>query len=140
MSLCTFTRSLGSKSSGSRFSSSSIALLNLDPVLEQLREEITHADFIPGLIQELLLDNPHQVRLTMRPDVDLNQRKEAAEAAQLVRLKAAMNDAEKQAIVDQAQALEARQNVLDDESILQKVTIADVPAAILIPNGPDPEG
>ncbi|WP_261841057.1 insulinase family protein [Aliamphritea ceti] len=117
-----------------------IALLNLDPVLEKLRDEIQHEDFIPGLIRELLLDNAHQVRLTMRPDAQLSQRKDAAEAARLAKIKEGLSDADKQQVVEQAAALEARQNEQDDESVLPKVTIADVPSEMRIPTGADHQG
>jgi len=114
-----------------------IALLNLDPVLEQLREDIKDRSFIPEMVRQLLLDNPHRVRLTLRPDAQLSQRRDAAEAAKLVKIKQSLSDEQRQAIIDQAEALEARQNQIDDESILPKVTIADVPADMSIPDGDD---
>jgi Zn-dependent M16 (insulinase) family peptidase len=114
-----------------------IALLNLDPVLEQLREDIKDRNFIPNMVRQLLLDNPHRVRLTLRPDAQLSQRRDAAEAATLEKIKQSLNDEQRQAIIDQAEALEARQNQIDDESILPKVTIADVPADMRIPDGDD---
>ena len=39
-----------------------IELLNIDPVLSELRELIKDDRFIPNLVQKLLLDNPHRVR------------------------------------------------------------------------------
>ncbi|MGD8934135.1 MAG: insulinase family protein, partial [Gammaproteobacteria bacterium] len=38
-----------------------VQLLNLDPVLEELREKIRDASYIKQLVTELLLDNPHRV-------------------------------------------------------------------------------
>lgn len=107
-----------------------IALLDLDAALASLRASITKPDFIQGLVRELLLDNSHRVRLTLRPDDKLNARKQAAELQRLAALKASLSDADKQAIVARAQALQARQLQKDDESILPKVTLADVPAEL----------
>lgn len=105
-----------------------IALLNLDPVLEKLRREIANPDFIKQLTQELLLDNPHRVTLTLRPDDTFAERRNLAEKARLAALKAAMSEEEKQAVVTRAQALEQRQHQVDDENILPKVGLEDIPA------------
>ncbi|MFE8071526.1 insulinase family protein [Marinobacteraceae bacterium S3BR75-40.1] len=110
-----------------------VALLDLQPVLERLRERIQDPDYIPKLVRRLLLDNPHRVTLTLAPDTRLEERKQAALREALERRKATLSDEEKTRIVEQAQALEERQNAKDDESILPKVTLADVPTEI-----PDP--
>ncbi|MCV6589129.1 MAG: insulinase family protein [Marinobacterium sp.] len=112
-----------------------IALLNLDPVLEKLREEIKQPDFVQSQVKQWLLDNPHRVRVTLRPDAELAQRRNAAEQAQLDRIAGAMSAEEKQHVIEQTQALEARQAQVDDESVLPKVTIDDVPAEMKIPQG-----
>ncbi|EAR59538.1 insulinase family protein [Neptuniibacter caesariensis] len=109
-----------------------IALLNLDPVLEKLREEIKQPDYVQNLVRELL-DNPHRVRLTLRPDNQLAARRDAAEKAQLAKIKASLNEDEKQALISRAAELEARQNQIDDESILPKVTLNDVPDDMTVP-------
>ncbi len=105
-----------------------VALLNIDASLERLREEIKDPDFIKKLVREWLLDNPHRVRLSLVPDAQMNARKEAAEKLRLAKIQAALSEEEKQAIVKQSLALEARQNQQDDASILPKVTLEDVPA------------
>jgi hypothetical protein len=110
-----------------------IAVLNLDPVLEQLREDIRQPDFIQGMVRELLLDNSHQVRLSLRPDKMLASRRDQAEAAQLEAIRRSLSDAEKEQLIVQTAALEARQMQEDDESILPKVGIQDVPAELKIP-------
>ncbi len=112
-----------------------IPLLNLDPVLEKMRAAIQDPQYIPRLIQRYLLDNMHQVRLALRPDAELSSRKDAAEAQRLAQIKETLTDAEKQALVKQAAALEARQQQSDDESILPKVGLEDVPVEYAIPEG-----
>lgn len=103
-----------------------IAVLNLDPVLEQLHENIKDPEFIKNLAQRLLLDNPHRVTLTLSPDKELSARRAEAEAAKLAEIKAAMSEQEKQHVIEQAKALDARQMQKDDESILPKVGLEDV--------------
>ena len=76
-----------------------IQLLNIDPVLAELRLLINDDSFIPGLVQSLLLDNPHRVRLTLKPDTELAKRKVDAELEQLSAIKNALSDAEKLKIV-----------------------------------------
>ncbi|WP_370277860.1 insulinase family protein [Pontibacterium sp.] len=110
-----------------------IALLNLDPVLESLHEQIKEPDFVQSLVKEWLLDNSHRVRLTLRPDAELAQRRDKKEAANLEAIRQQLTDEEADALIQQASDLEARQMQEDDESILPKVTIADVPAEMNIP-------
>lgn len=109
--------------------------LNLTPVLEQLRSDIQDPQLIPNLIQTLLLDNPHRVRLTLKPDGQFSARRDAAETARLAQIKKGLSDNEKQNIVQLAKQLEERQNRQDDESILPKVGLEDVPDKLHIANG-----
>lgn len=109
------------------------SLLNLDPVIDSLRESIKDPEFIKNLVRDLLLENQHRVRLTLRPDENLSQRKELAEKAHLAAVRAAMNDEDKQFVVQQAEALAKRQLQEDNPELLPKVGLADVPAEIKIP-------
>jgi len=108
---------------------------NLEPALKQLRSDIEDPAFITRLIQEQLLDNPHRVRLTLKPDAQLDARRDAAEAARLAKIKAALSEEEKQDVVQLAAKLEKRQNQQDDESILPKVGLEDVPHQLNIATG-----
>ena len=105
----------------------SIALLNLDPVLEKLRANIQDPNYIKQLARNLLLDNPHRVRLTMTPDAELSAQRDEAEAKKLAAIKEGLDDAGKQAVIDKAQVLNERQQQKDDESVLPKVGLEDIP-------------
>ncbi|RLQ23219.1 peptidase M16 [Seongchinamella sediminis] len=107
-----------------------LAVLNLDPVIESLRQRIEDPDYIKRLARELLLDNQHRVTLVMTPDRELSAQKLARESERLASIKAAMDETEKAATVKLAADLVARQQQVDDESILPKVELADVPAAL----------
>lgn len=107
-----------------------IALLNVDLVLQQLRDDIRDPRFIPNLVQTWLLDNPHRITLVLSPDAGQAEAEEAAEKAQLKAVRQALSDQEVQTIIDQACALEARQDQADDPACLPEVTKADVPTDI----------
>ena len=110
-----------------------IELLNIDPVLAELRELIKDDRFIPDLVQKLLLDNPHRIRLTLKPDPELAKRKLQAELDQLSAIKNSLADEEKLAIVEQSKVLAARQMEEDDPDLLPKIGLEDVPDSISEP-------
>ena len=100
--------------------------LDIDTALEKLREESKRPGYIAQLIQRLLLNNVHQVRLTMKPDSDMQQRQLDNERARLDRIQASLTEAERTKIVEQSIALKARQEHHDDDDVLPKVTLKDV--------------
>lgn len=104
-----------------------IGLLNIDATLEKLREQIKDPKFIANAARALLLENQHRVRLVLSPDSGLAKRAELAEKAQLAEIKSALSDNDKQQIVETAKALADRQLRKDDESILPKVGVEDIP-------------
>ena len=107
-----------------------IELLDIDPVLKLLKEEILDPDFLPRLIKRFLLDNPHRVTLTVIPDTHLAKKTRDEERKKLEDIKNKLSDSEKLKLVSQAQALIERQQNVDDMSILPKVDLDDVPAEI----------
>ncbi len=104
-----------------------ISLLDIEPAFARLREAAKEPNFVQNLARELLVDNPHRVTLVMSPDSKINARKTAAEKARLAKMQSSLSDDDKHNIVDLAARLVERQNQVDDESILPKVTVADVP-------------
>jgi len=112
-----------------------VELLDLEPVLATLREKIRDPQYVPDLIRRKLLENPHRVTLTLRPDEKLESRRQEAIREALARRKAELTDDEVRMIVDRARALEERQMQKDDDSILPKVDLSDVPLQM-----PEPEG
>lgn len=109
-----------------------VDLLDMDKVLAQLQKDIAGPDFIKQLTRDWLLDNPHRLRLTLVPDTELSAKENAAEAARLAKIKAAMNADDKQNVIDLAAALAKRQQDEDDPEILPKVSLEDVPRELLI--------
>ncbi|MEM8561224.1 MAG: insulinase family protein, partial [Pseudomonadota bacterium] len=111
-----------------------IAVLDLEPVIASLRLKIEDPDYIRSLAKRLLLDNPHRVTLVMQPDEDLSARRTAAEKDRLCEIRRQMDKKSCADTVKLAADLAARQQKIDDESILPKVTLEDVPAHLPEPS------
>src|SRR5690606_33151905 len=112
-----------------------IELLDIDPVLEQLTQDIRNPDYIPNLIREYLLDNPHRLTLTVHPDASMSAEAKAREKARLASIKDTLTPEQDQQVVTREQALQERQNQVPDASIRPKVELSDVPADIKWPQG-----
>ncbi|MCP5357181.1 MAG: insulinase family protein [Pseudomonadales bacterium] len=107
-----------------------LQVLDIDPALARLRQQIEDPAFIGKLIHRLLLDNPHQVVLTLQPDTHLAARQVEAEMQRLQRIKALLSPEETQHILAQTTRLAERQEAQDDPSLLPKVGLEDVPAEL----------
>ena len=110
-----------------------VDLLDLDPVLEKLQQQIKDPNFIKSLTRDLLLNNQHRVRLVMKPDTELSHLKEKQEKDRLASIAASLTRDEKQHIIDSALALKERQEMEENLDILPKVGIEDVPSEIIYP-------
>ena len=110
-------------------------LLDLEPPLEALRERCRKPHFVASLVQRLLLDNSHRVRLVMAPMTG----KAAAEAAvvrrQLDHMQSEMGAEDLAALARRVEALAERQAQVDDPTILPRVTLNDVPPARALLSG-----
>jgi Zn-dependent M16 (insulinase) family peptidase len=105
-----------------------VAQLDLETALARVRQTVTEPDFIQRRVRQWLLDNTHRVTLTLRPDAQMAHRASEAERATLAAIKDQLTEAERAAIIQQARALEARQEQQEDDSLLPQVTLADIPA------------
>ncbi|KAF0191507.1 MAG: peptidase M16C associated domain-containing protein [Gammaproteobacteria bacterium] len=112
-----------------------VATLNLDPILEQLREDIRDPNYIKNVVRDYLIKNTHRVRLTLAPDTGLADERAREEAARLAAIRGQLNAAEKKQLIQRAQALQARQQRQDDPDVLPKVGLNDIPPHMHIPAG-----
>lgn len=112
-----------------------VAALDIDPLLERLRQAMQDPTFIKQLARNLLLDNPHRVRLVMAPDRTLGDRLAELERQRLRSLAKHMTVEDKLQVVAHTQALAQRQGMQDNPELLPRVTLEDVPATIKIPQG-----
>ena len=111
-----------------------VALLNLEPAIERLRERAQEPNFIQETVKRLFLDNPHRVCYTLKPSSSLNAEKQAEEQERLESMKNKLSEAELEAVIAQAKALEERQAQVDDPDVLPQVTMADVTPTLIVPS------
>jgi Zn-dependent M16 (insulinase) family peptidase len=101
-------------------------ILDIDPVLAELREKIQDPNYIKGLIRHFFIDNQHRVRLTMKPSESLVEEEKQDEKRRLADIKNEMSEEQIQGLIDVAQELKARQEQEDDISVLPKVELTDI--------------
>lgn len=104
-----------------------IGLLDLEPALEKLRSDIEDPEFIKSLVRELLLDNPHRVRIVMKPDRQLGAKLIEEERQRLERIRDDLSEADKASVISQAADLKERQSEPEDANVLPKVGVEDLP-------------
>ncbi len=112
-----------------------VAALALDGAIADLRNDIADDQFIPRLVRELLLDNPHRVRLSMVPDQGLGEAREQREAERLEQMQKTFSSVEAEQVKRLTDALAKRQAEEDDAELLPKVGLEDVAADLVIPQG-----
>lgn len=102
--------------------------LQISAHLERLRKELDAGPFFENLIRRRLLDNPHRVTLTLRPDPQQKEREDQEIAARLDRIRAALTPAQERQIVEQARILKQMQEAQEDLSSLPTLELSDIPA------------
>ncbi|MCB8988564.1 MAG: insulinase family protein [Ardenticatenaceae bacterium] len=107
-----------------------LAPLQYEAPLTAVKTHIAaHATYLQDLIRTYLLENPHRVTVLLEPDVSLRQRQEEAELARLADVRAALSEAELEAIVENTRELKARQEAADLPEALAAIpvlTLADL--------------
>lgn len=101
--------------------------LDLDPILDELREQIKVPGFVSQLIHRLLIDNAHRATVSLNPDPNLASEQLAQETQKLASIKATLTESDIEDISKTARALEQRQAAVDDPDILPQVGLEDVP-------------
>lgn len=112
-----------------------VSLWDMESVLVELREAIKNPEFVPSLIKKWLLDNPHCVRVTLKPDTNLSAQRIQTEKDRLAAMHRALSPEEADKIIQETKALQQRQSQKDDPEILPKVDREDIPADIEIAQG-----
>ena len=112
-----------------------IDIWEVDEHLQWLREQVKDPNWLPSLLKQHLIDNPHRVRVTLVPDATKSAKLAEAEQARLAAIEANLTEVDKQKIREQGQQLSARQAAVDDLSLLPKVGLEDVPDSISFTHG-----
>lgn len=105
--------------------------LVIHSLFEGIRKKtVEDPNYFSTLIQKYLLDNPHSVRIVMKPDQDLQRREEEEEKKNLETIKSALTKSQKQELINKAQELALFQKQQEEEKnvdLLPKVSIKEVP-------------
>lgn len=103
--------------------------LLIHTLFSELREQLKNPHYLPNLLKKYLLENPHFVRLTLKPDPNLAKKELEEEKASIAKIAASLTPEKKRAIHEQTAALKAYQEEVEHQSLdcLPKVTLRDVP-------------
>lgn len=107
----------------------------LDPgeQLEQLRQETADKDFLPGLVQKLLLDNPHCLRYNLQADHTLLEKNRLHRQQILTSLQSGMSADELQQVRERQEELAKHQAKPCDPEILPRVGPEHVDKELKLP-------
>ncbi|MCF0263855.1 insulinase family protein [Acinetobacter guillouiae] len=113
-----------------------IQIWDIDQALIQIKKKIKDDPmWISKLIQTYLLDNTHRILLTFIPDNEKLAQIRQTEHDKLVKIEESLTVQDRESLLQQALFLKQRQESQDDQNILPKVTLADVPSEIYLPQG-----
>ncbi|PJF45320.1 MAG: peptidase M16, partial [Candidatus Thermofonsia Clade 3 bacterium] len=99
-----------------------IAPLRFEAPLAAVQTAVKNGDHLfERMIRELLLNNPHRTRVTLRPDPEHAARLAAAEQARIDAFAATLDDARRAALVAETQALVEWQQTPDPPEALATI-------------------
>nr|WP_245557560.1 insulinase family protein [Deinococcus peraridilitoris] len=104
--------------------------LRLEEDLSRLNTLRAQGGFFERMIREELLDNPHRVRLVLRPDPAMPERQLEEERSRVSALSAEFTDEDRRAVVETAVELARLQEQPDDTSVLPTLELRDIPRGV----------
>jgi Zn-dependent M16 (insulinase) family peptidase len=107
-----------------------IEILLLKSLIEKLRQEIAGGPFFQKLIRKYFLENQSRLVLTMRPDVDFDDKFKFSEKTLLAEKLDALSEADRKNVYEQGLALLEAQEKPDDLSSLPTLTVKDIPVKV----------
>ena len=117
--------------------------LRFEKPLAALKERLANGEKVfETLLEQLLVKNEHLATVELVPDTSLDEQQKAEEAARLANAKAAMSDAELQAVIDATKALkeaQLKEDSPEDLGTIPRVTTADLERTVkTVPTLVDP--
>lgn len=103
-----------------------MAHLQLGPLLDRFAQDLDDPSFVPRVIREHFLDNPHRLTLTVVPDPEHSAGLEAKEQARLAAKVAALTDADRAAIASTGLELLAKQDTVESGDALPTLAVGDI--------------
>lgn len=105
--------------------------LKVRSLFDALREELDkNPRYFSDLIDTYLVNNPHSVHITMRPDFSLEKKEREEEIACLSEIEKKLKETEKKKIQDDAKKLDELQKADVSEDILPTLHLSDIPKQV----------
>ena len=110
-----------------------ISLLDIDENIEILKNKIKETGYIDSLINNSFITNNHRLLFELKADPKFNDKENLFYKEYLKQKSEDLDESSKEDLKKLSLKLDARQNQVDDESILPKVEKEDIPATKLFP-------
>lgn len=104
--------------------------LKIHSLFDRLHQvTLSNPHYFTDLIQKYLIDNPHFIRIVMKPDLKQGESEAQAEKEILAKIKESLTPLQKKELVKQAKQLSDFQKLQEEEDIeiLPKVALSDIP-------------
>lgn len=104
-----------------------IATFHVNRVIAQLKENMQKdAKYLQNRVKHYFKENSHRLTMTMKPDLEFEQKFNAAEQQVLEKKIAALNDQDKQKVYEDAKQLAENQRSEENLNVLPCLTLNDV--------------
>ncbi len=103
-----------------------VDIIQIDPYLDRLYEELEKGPFLEECIRRFFLDNPHRLTFTLVPDPEMEERENAKIKERLMKIKASLGPSDIERIKRQERELESLQMKQEDLSVLPTLEISDI--------------
>jgi Zn-dependent M16 (insulinase) family peptidase len=103
--------------------------LLIHSLFSDLRARLQDPMYLKNLLHKALLNNPHFVRLILKPDPHLEKEEQEEEVKRLLKIQKNLTEEEKEKILKASESLAKYQEAIESQSLdcLPKVTLRDVP-------------
>jgi hypothetical protein len=104
--------------------------LQIHAIFDKLLKKTENRRFLPELIETYFLNNPHRVRVAMRPDLHLLEKEGGEEKSYFDKLLGTLSEAKKHDVIAEAEKLQKYQREIEAQSldVLPSVQLSDVPS------------
>lgn len=102
--------------------------LQIHTLFQELDTLIKNRSYLPKFLKKHLIDNPHFVRLTLKPDPSLTEKEESEEKRRLDELKKSLTQQEIDTIIQTSKELKTYQETNESDALkmLPKLALSDV--------------
>lgn len=103
--------------------------LLIHSLFSELKDRLADSSYLSNLLRKYVIENPHFVRLTLKPDRTLAQKEQEEEQKKLQEIRARLTEDQEKKIEGQMKQLAAYQEEIENQSLdcLPKVTLRNVP-------------